>query len=40
MPAVQVEFDRPLTVWLDGERVGAAATSSVRVEPDALTVVV
>ena len=40
VPAAQVGFDRPLTVWLDGERLGPARRLSVRVEPDALTVVV
>lgn len=34
------ELDRPTPVWLDGERVGEARTLAVRVEPDALTVVV
>ena len=38
--AAQIELERPLPVWLDGVRVGAARTISVRVEPDALTVVV
>ena len=40
VPAVQVTFDRPLTVWLDGVRFGPARNLSVRIEPDALTVVV
>ena len=40
VPAVQVEFDRPTPVWLDGERVGSARTLSIRTEPDALTCVV
>ena len=39
-PALQVTFDRPTPVWLDGERVGTASTLSVRVEADALTCVV
>ena len=39
-PAVQVEFERPTPVWLDGERVGEARTLSVRLEPDALVCVV
>ncbi len=39
-PAVQVEFDTPTPVWLDGERIGTAKTLSVRVEPDALICVV
>ena len=38
--AAQVALDRPLPVWLDGERVGEGRHLSVRVEPDALTVVV
>ena len=37
---VQVTLDRPLPLWLDGERVGEGTHLSVRVEPDALTVVV
>lgn len=39
-PAVQIELERRLPVWLDGVRTGEAKTISVRVEPDALTVVV
>lgn len=35
--AVQVEFERPTPVWLDGERVGAARALSVRLETDALS---
>lgn len=38
--AWQTELDPPLDVWLDGERVGRSAGLSVRVEPEALTVVV
>jgi diacylglycerol kinase family enzyme len=38
--ALQVVFDRALAVELDGVRIGAATALSVRVEPDALTVVV
>jgi hypothetical protein len=38
--AVQTRLDRPLTVWLDGTPVGQARDLSVRVEPDALTIVV
>jgi hypothetical protein len=38
--AAQVQFNRPMPVWLDGQRVGAFRDISVRVEPDALTVVV
>ena len=38
--AAQFEFASPVSVWLDGERIGAARRLSVRVEPDALTCVV
>lgn len=38
--AMQCEFDQPLDVWLDGQRVGRARELSIRVEPDALTCVV
>lgn len=38
--ALQLDFDRPTPVWLDGERVGEARHLSVRVEPDALVCVV
>jgi len=38
--AVQVRFQRPHRLWLDGEPVGRVRHVSVRVEPDALTVVV
>ena len=38
--AWQTTFSPPLDVWLDGEPAGRVATLSVRVEPDALTVVV
>jgi hypothetical protein len=38
--AVQVELDRPLSVWLDGEVADRGRVLSLRVEPDALTVVV
>lgn len=34
------ELTRPAPVWLDGERVAEAKTLAVRVEPDAVTVVV
>ena len=37
---MQVDLDRALPVYLDGERVGRGRTLSLRVEPDALTVVV
>jgi hypothetical protein len=39
-PAMQVELERRMPVWLDGVRVQDARNISVRVEPDALTVVV
>jgi hypothetical protein len=39
-PGVQLELDRPLPVWLDGEVADRGRVLSVRVEPDALTVVV
>jgi hypothetical protein len=39
-PAVQVRLERPLPVRLDGVVVGTARDLSVRVEPDAVTVVV
>ena len=38
--AMQVDLGRLRPVYLDGERVGRARTLSLRVEPDALTVVV
>jgi diacylglycerol kinase family enzyme len=38
--AVQVELERPLTVRLDGVATGTAKVISVRVQPDALTVVI
>ena len=38
--AWQTDFVPPLDVWLDGEKVARAAKVAVRVEPDALTVVV
>ena len=38
--AQQFEFERPLPVELDGQPAGMARTLSVRVEPDALKVVV
>ena len=38
--AVQIELDRPLAVRLDGVASGKARVISVRVQPDALTVVI
>jgi hypothetical protein len=40
VPALQVEFDRALPLRLDGVVAGRARTLAVRVEPDALQVVV
>ena len=40
VPAALLHFERPIPVWLDGERIGAFRDISARVEPDALTVVV
>jgi hypothetical protein len=37
---LEVDLDRPRSVWLDGTRVGRARRITVRVEPDALRVVV
>lgn len=39
-PAMQVSFARPMPIWVDGTPAGVARQLSVRVEPDALTVVV
>ena len=38
--ALQVDLERPLPVRLDGVKVGTAKVISVRVQPDALTVVI
>jgi hypothetical protein len=38
--AVQLDLAPGAQVWLDGERIGPARSLSIRVEPDALTVVV
>lgn len=38
--AVQIDFERPTPIELDGEPIGRARTLSIRVEPDALTCVV
>lgn len=38
--AVQIDLDPPLDIYLDGTRISRAKNLSVRVEPDALTVVV
>jgi len=38
--ALQVDLGRPLPVRLDGVKVGTARVISVRVQPDALTVVI
>jgi hypothetical protein len=38
--AFQTELRPPLDVYLDGEKIGRATNLSIRIEPDALTVVV
>ena len=38
--AKQAAFERPLDVWLDGQRIGPGRNLSIRLEPDALTVVI
>jgi len=38
--AQQETFDPPLSVWLDGVRVGKVRNLTLRVEPDALTVII
>lgn len=40
VPAVQMELDRSISVWVDGSPVGRGRTLSARLESDALTVVV
>jgi diacylglycerol kinase family enzyme len=35
-----LDFGRPLDVWLDGEHVGRATRMAIRIQPDALSVVV
>lgn len=40
VPAWQADLHPSLDVWLDGEKLGRATELSVRIEPDALTVVV
>jgi hypothetical protein len=40
VPAMQTSFAKPTVVRLDGRRIGAFRDVSIRVEPDALTVVV
>ncbi|MDQ6910849.1 MAG: hypothetical protein M3Z84_08745 [Actinomycetota bacterium] len=40
VPALQSDFDSPLSVYLDGEPAGSVRRLSLRVEPDALRVVV
>ena len=34
--SISWDFERPLDVWLDGDRLGRARRVSIRVEPDAL----
>ena len=38
--SLELDLDRPTPVWLDGEPVGPARNLTIRVEPDALTIVV
>ena len=38
--AVQRDIPKGHSVWLDGERLGPAGAVSIRVEPDALRIVV
>jgi hypothetical protein len=38
--AVQATFLPPLRVWLDGTPVGDVRNLSLRVEPDALTIII
>jgi diacylglycerol kinase family enzyme len=38
--ATQLEFERPVDIWLDGQRIGTARTLSLRVEDAALPAVV
>jgi hypothetical protein len=40
VPALQSDFDRSLSVYLDGQSAGTVRHLSVRIEPDALQVVV
>ena len=40
VPSIQLDLDPALDIWLDGVRVGRGTSVVVRVEPDALTVVV
>lgn len=40
VPSLQLELPKPAPVRIDGRRVGSFRTFSLRVEPDALTVVV
>ena len=38
--ALQMTFERPRRLWLDGEAVGTVRSLSVRLEPDAVQVVI
>jgi hypothetical protein len=40
VPSMQLDLDPALDLWLDGVRIGRGSNVVVRVEPDALTVVV
>lgn len=39
VPACEIDFDRPARVRLDGERVGRVRAVTIRVLPDAVTIV-
>jgi hypothetical protein len=38
--SIELAFDRPTPIWLDGERVASVRRAEVRLEPDALRCVV
>ena len=38
--AIQITFEPQLSIWIDGERRGSVQHASIRIEPDAITVVV
>jgi diacylglycerol kinase family enzyme len=40
LAALQIDFEKPTPVWLDGVAIGAVRALSIRVEPDALVCVV
>jgi diacylglycerol kinase family enzyme len=39
-PEIDLQFDRPMIVWIDGVRQGAASRVRVVAEPDALAIYV